>query len=867
MAKKTAFIGFLATLALGGVLVSCHDDMGSSSKVGVGGIAPTVDLNTAVTSSKKASRATTVTANDLSLTITKNDGSYSHTWASLDDYDPTTEFGVGEYTIEATYGNIDNEGFDRPAYAGSTTVSVVEGKTTPVSLTATLANSMVTIEYTDDFKDYMKSYSAELHSTGGSYLYYGPEETNPIYLRPGEVTLDVDITKPNGTSATLRAATFTAKPRYHYHITVGLQNGTGEAVLEITFDENLAKEDVTIDISDEVLNAPAPVLTGDGITNGGTIAYLEGSTPTKAAVNIVARGGIGSVNLVSKSRSLALQGWESEVELTSLTQNIASRLEGLGLSLRGVVNPQNGYGVVDFTNVAKSLRAADGTEPNEFDLVVVDKYGKVSEHFTFAITLTELKLALANPSALALAATDLEFDLEYNGSNPSTDVKFEVKNERGTWDKATVRSVGQPTDGKYRVALTVPATTSAVTVRASAAGKYSNELVVNRSGVNDFGLDVPENDTWAHTAIVTLTSNGADASILAKNATAYLSTDGSTYTVANIAAVNGANLSLTGLTAGTSYFVKVSVTGLESQACSPVRFATEAAAGVPNGDFENITSKYSAEVEQGGKWSISAGINYDTKAKYDISEANGWATTNAKTMSGANQNTWFAVPSVFNTTLSYVSTVPNIRILNTGGGSETPASYAGFAAQNGANAMVVRNVAWDANGTRPSVWRKEFAGSDEYYNHTVPSIANHSVGKMFLGSYSWNGSAETYKQGVSFASRPKALKGYYTYTLDASGAADNGVVTVEVLNGSTVIATGHANLSAAGSYTAFNVPLTYVANAPKATSVRVMVASSKYASTSLAQETNNVAVTTYNSRYESYQHGATLVVDNFTFEY
>lgn len=53
MAKKTAFIGFLATLALGGVLVSCHDDMGSSSKVGVGGIAPTVDLNTAVTSSKK----------------------------------------------------------------------------------------------------------------------------------------------------------------------------------------------------------------------------------------------------------------------------------------------------------------------------------------------------------------------------------------------------------------------------------------------------------------------------------------------------------------------------------------------------------------------------------------------------------------------------------------------------------------------------------------------------------------------------------------------------------------------------------------------------------------------------------------------
>jgi len=868
MARNTAIMGFMAAMALGGVLTSCHDDMGTTAS-GVGGIAPAVDLNTAVTSSTKMSRSTTVTANDLALTIKKTDGSYSHTWASVADYDPTTEFAVGEYTVEATYGSIENEGFDRPAYAGATTVHVTEGQTTPVSLTATLINSMVSISYTDEFKEYMSSWNAELHSAGGSYIYYGPEETNPVYLRPGEVTLDLELTKANGASATLRVATFTAKPRYHYHITVGLQNGIGGAQVQITFDENLNKEDVTIDISDDILNAPAPVVTGDGITNGGNINYLEYSTPSKAAVNIVARGGIASVTMTSKSRSLVAQGWKTEVDLSTMAENIESRLEQLGLATRGIVNPEGNFGVVDFTNVVKSLRLADGTEPNEFDIVVVDKYGKVSEHFTFTMTLNELVLALSNPSEIALAATELEVDLTYNGTNPSADVKFQVQNDRGIWENATIRSIGEPVDGVYRVALTVPATTRAVNLRAVAGGtKTSETLVINRHGVNAFGLEVPENDIWTRTAKIVLTSDAADASILAHNATVYLSTDGSTYTTANVAAVEGATLSLTGLNPGTAYFIKVSVTDLESEACTPVRFATEAMTGVPNGDFEALTSKYSTEKAlQGGQWSISSGINYDSYAAYNVSEADGWATTNGKTMGGSNQNTWFAVPSVFNSTLSYVSTVPPIHVVGIGGGSETPASYAGFTAHSGANAMVVRNVAWDDAGTTPSVWLKRGIGTDEYYNHTVPNIAHHAVGKMFLGSYSYSGGSETYNEGVSFASRPKTLRGFYTYTPDAGDTADNGVVTVEILNGSTVIASGSTNLGAASSYTEFTVPLTYIPNAPKATSLRIMVASSKHVSSSIAEETLNVAVTTYLSRYESYQHGATLVVDNFTFDY
>ena len=50
--------------------------------------------------------------------------------------------------------------------------------------------------------------------------------------------------------------------------------------------------------------------------------------------------------------------------------------------------------------------------------------------------------------------------------------------------------------------------------------------------------------------------------------------------------------------------------------------------------------------------------------------------------------------------------------------------------------MVVRNVAWDENGTTPPPHYKT-RGSAYYYSENVPSIANRSAGKLFLGSYSY----------------------------------------------------------------------------------------------------------------------------------
>lgn len=865
MVKKQTLAG-LAGMALCLSFSSCHDEISPSGDSRQGSISPLVELNTAVnTSSKYASKAgPDVTVDDLTLTISSEDGSFTKSWTPLTEYDPETLFAIGNYNVEVSYGDVNSEGFECPAYAGSQKVTVRENETTPVSITATLANTMVSIEYTDAFKKYMADYDANIHSAGGQYVYFWKEETRPAYLAPGDLTLNISFTKPNGQSATVQAAKFKAVARYHYHVKVDMENGAGDGVIIISLDETVDQEEYRIELSDELFNYPAPTVTGAGdLVNGSYYTHVVGdnwTTPLKA--NIIAKGKLASVTVTTKSKSLISQGWPAEVDLMSAdgkSDAMQARLRQLGFDCKGIWNNPETMAVLDFTNVINHLTESDDPA-NNFTIVVTDAMTKVSEPFAFAVNTTNMTLELSNPAALMIGQTDFALDLNYNGMSPDDKVSFEYQNIRGTWTPLTVKSITAAGTDNYRVALEVPADNTPLTVRAVASGKYSNAITVERTAP-EYSASFDEKDVWAHKATIALACEQVDVAALLPLATVYVSTDGTNFTAAGAKVVDG-ELEVSGLTAGTRYTVKVSLTENAAQCCAPLTITTESPLAVPNGDFEQLTeSMNESELLQGGRWSISAGIYYDSYAQYTVSEPTGWASVNAKTNSGSTRNTWFCIPSTFNTSLTYSSTVPPIRFVGTGGGTETPASYKGFTAQSGSNAMVVRNVAWDGAGTRPANWKKEFVSADEHYNHNVPTIANKSAGKLFLGSYSYIGGTETYNEGTAFASRPASLSGYYTYTCDSKDSSEAGTVTVKVLNGSTVIAQGSGRLTAASSYKQFNVPLTYIAGAPKATSVQIMFCSS--------DKTNeaSIQVTAYNSRYEAYHHGATLVVDNLSFNY
>lgn len=839
----------LACTVSSALLMGCASDVGPLN-AGTGSIKPSVEMDTEVfttTELPQGRAATEPVVDDLKLKLSSVDGSYSKEWPSLSQFPTGQSFKVGEYKMEASYGALEDEGFEKPYYYGESTFSVTEGNTTDVSLTAKLANTMVSITYTDAFKNYFTSYSAELHSAGGKYVTYAADETRPAYLRPGNITLSLSITKPNGTSATIQPAAISdALAQHHYRLTIDVNNGAvGDAVLAISFDDALAQESVSIDLSDELMNAPAPVVATEGVAEGETLNLFEGdrpSSPVRFVAN--ARGGLGAVTLTTQSSSLIAQGWPAEVDLMTATEEQKARMTSLGLNAKGLWHNPDQMALIDLTEVISHIKYMEGNTSSAFTLVVKDKMTKVNEPKTISVETSAVEVALAATPQASVGVDRATLQLTYNGSDFEKNVSFQTRGADGTWADAEVLSVEQVVKviSTYRVIIKIPAGNTAIPVRVLYRGSEKASATISRE-TPDYTVSV---DAYASKAIVKLSSDNASSiESLVSSCSVYL--NGSKVAVASTDAANGL-LTLSGLNPGTEYTIKTSLDN-GAHFSKEISFTTEAKAAVPNGDFEDIASTIKTTLNSGGQYyETQISWNpYQNKTTFDVSEPKNWASVNAKTFctSASNQNTWYMQPST---------------VVDAG------------TKQNGTNAVKVSNVAWDLNG--PSIGKYNFTwGKTESgwgYSHNAPSsIANKSAGRLFLGSYSYtaSGNTERYVEGIGFTSRPSALNGYYRYTNSADNS-DTGLVTVEVIGVSAgaevVIASGSKALDGNNDFTAFSIPLTYKTYGIKASKLKIMISSSKHVGT-IQEET--AAIKTVNDLQSASSVGNTLWVDNLTFSY
>ena len=285
---------------------------------------------------------------------------------------------------------------------------------------------------------------------------------------------------------------------------------------------------------------------------------------------------------------------------------------------------------------------------------------------------------------------------------------------------------------------------------------------------------------------------------------------------------------------------------------------TESEIGVPNGDFEDLVETINTTINQGGKWSITNTIwseLFQTTLTMVIQEPKNWTSSNATTcnLSAGNVNSWYVIPSVYNTSLTWESHQPK----NTGqdASNSTADVYKDLSAPSNLNAMVIRNVAWDTNG--PSINDDKKTGNTSRSNYHCSnhpsSIANRTAGYMYLGS--------TSKEGLDFTGRPKKLKGKYKYIQDSQDLNEKGRVMVTLLDGENVFARGSLDLGAKDTYSEFEIPIKYTSNTflRKPTTLQIRISSSN--------KESDIRTTDYCNRDECCSRGATLYIDNLTFEY
>ncbi|MBD5290525.1 MAG: DUF4493 domain-containing protein [Bacteroides sp.] len=786
-------------------------------------------------------------AEDFAITLKKIDGSYSKTWSTIDGFNRETAFPIGDYSIEATYtapgASETDEGFAHAVFKGvSEAVRVSPSSTTNVSITATLANAMVSVRYTDAFRAYFSKYNTSIQTPGHTSVTFGANEDRPAFINPAEeVAVNLTIENEAGEKVVVRPATFTALPRHHVVITYDINSSTGESAIEVEFDEDVVAETIDISLGD-LWTAPAPVIRTTGIAEGETLEILEGLADKECNFDLLAFGGIKSATLNVIGGHMPAFG--SSVELVNASADTQAKLAAEGVDCAGLFRNVDKMGIVRLKDFFSHLPVGSHT----IELSLVDQRGHVVEQpASVSVTVNPVDFDLSAPMADFLSN---ELVVEVSATTPMLrdQLSFLVPNENGQFVNAPVKSISngaasvrRSTRGAFEYVYTyvldvAPITGSTVDVKAFFNNK-EREIKVDVD-VPDYDLQVDAFATLAKIKIVPKVAT--DMAELMQNIDFY--NDGVRFTGLQEErdSENGV-VTLYGLTPGIEYVAIEARLGKLSKTVAP--FRTEAAEDLPNSAFTSTRLTIDLNpINAGGqyKYLTTTMINYSAIVVY---EPEGWASINEKTCytGSTTKNTWFMVPSTL--------------------------------ASNGE--VEIRSVAYDHNGTMPDLDNHGLSVRAKYSRNAPKSFAYKSAGELFLGSYSFDGT-EHRVDGIDFSSRPASLSFNYKYEPVMN---EHGEAVIQVVNAAgEVIATGSLDLNATPEYTERTIPLVYSNERfnNKAASIRVGFKSAKGANvaapvpSSFQDVTNTTSVSNHEipaNEYKSLCVGSRLWINRVSLSY
>lgn len=773
------------------------------------------------------------------------DGKVQASWDKLSDYDEDTTFPVGSYTLRAYYGDMEQEGFASPYYEGTSDVVISGGATANVEATCKLANTKITIEYTDDFKTYFKTYSSYVQSDAGSEITFKSDELRAAYIKPGNVTVKVSFTKATGGSTTEPVVVTTiedALPQHHYHLLMDVD--AGKAMLSVVFDRVTEEKPITLDISDKALNIKAPyfTLTGFEKTSNDKNQWDGNLTEAdKLSALLTSLGGFRSCIL--KVNSSNITDWpEGGIDLADMSADHQALLNKYNFRLTGFGAKQDQMAIIDFTAVVPHLNISDANSTHLFSLQAISTYGKQSEEYVLNIT-TPKNFMLLPTNPVQMKSTEVTIPVKLKSGN-SQEIKLYYK-YYGVMTLINSTKI-EPIVGKegyYNI-------TASNIDMGFVAKDFQAEYNGVKSAIISVAVIIPEykfelkpENIWSYTADMTIIpKNSEDLLNLMSAIEPYVSLDGTNWNKwenINLDASRG-KVTLKGLKAGTKYYFKTTCDDGETFT-EPVMYTMEETLQLS--DFtQGWKSYFSGTINKGGGYGWKEWFSSDQKQDTQTLTVNNiegvWSTVNEKTvpLEPRNKNTWYMVPSSF---------------LQGDG-------------------ILLRNVAWSDNlDAPPSKYGGTRFNATSLTDLTPPSHEHRSAGKLFLGSYSYdhtNGN-EVYNEGIEFFSRPVKLKGSYTYEayMDEGGKV---IVILENHDGGQVLplAKGETLLTATETEKDFEVVINYTNIDKKATHLKVMFTSSSKASNSQVMEDKNLS--TVDDKANAVSIGSKLYINkNITLEY
>lgn len=268
--KQYINVYFVLSLLLG-FLISCNEDRNNVTSEGYLYLGVEED-NTTVTRADKP-----VTDEKLRVDIMSASGD---TVKSYTDYLREVKgqkliIPAGSYKVVVSSNENGGAAWESPFYAGETEDPIVvkSGEITNTSIICKIANTKVTVTYSESLKKAFIDYCDTVSTSAGKLVYTRDEYRAGYFTSEGNLTAKLYLKNKDGNEFTLQRIVKDIKPQYHYNLIYSLDDGDGEEAGS-DFDLSVDPTDPTeincnISIKQEDLFGKGePVLTLTGFENG-----------------------------------------------------------------------------------------------------------------------------------------------------------------------------------------------------------------------------------------------------------------------------------------------------------------------------------------------------------------------------------------------------------------------------------------------------------------------------------------------------------------------------------------------------------------------------------------------------------------------
>ncbi len=132
-------------------------------------------------------------ASDFTLTIT-NAGKQVYWSGPVSEWTGEIALVAGHYSIAAVCGTEGEEGFEKPWFGALQEVDILAGQAHDITLTATLANTMLKVAHTEMFDNYFKDCSLTFETGNGTTIPYPEDERRPVFVEAYRFSIRGSVT-------------------------------------------------------------------------------------------------------------------------------------------------------------------------------------------------------------------------------------------------------------------------------------------------------------------------------------------------------------------------------------------------------------------------------------------------------------------------------------------------------------------------------------------------------------------------------------------------------------------------------------------------------------------------------------------------